>query len=203
MLPASVVMLRVLRAGLAEVTATPTRWHSHMRDWPEDERDRWLARTIEKPPSIVQGYQRAEVKFPTWVVLLGQASDDRRALADSVGRTGLVQHLGGLQRTVVNVWLWSDSMDEINVHHALIYRLMKSRLQWLIKELGTEQVLFEGANDVLPDPEWMPGEVYVRTLSWAIVSMETAIYEDEGRGTDIHTWLDASVVQGYKGGVKP
>lgn len=209
MIPAHQIVLLALRAGTADVLGAggDDLWASWFRDWPVAERDRWLVRFRAKPPAIVLGYPRRDSTIPIWACLLSSERDNRRAIGDRVAwskESGDV--IGCLEDETLSIHLWADSPDEVVVHHVAIKRMLRGRQKWIIQTLKADQLLYEGAMDVPPDPEYTPEELHVRVQTWMVTGL-AATYTDLGPPTPgadaIYTFMETATVDGVKGKVKP
>ena len=173
-----------------------------------DERDRWHDRVVAVQPEIVKGFPRGTVRFPCWSVLLASENDRVRAIGDRVVYDTVARQdvTGVIEDARISIWMWAETMDELEVHHRLVKGLMRGRTTWFIETIGYDLLVFAGAADEMPDPERSPELIHVRSQEWLFSGVE-ATYTDLGSpvstANEIHTYLDDVTVDGVQGGVTP
>ena len=153
--------------------------------------------TIEaRPPTLVHGFAHTGGPFPCWALTLG----GERTVNDYIGEDGLLLDSEGekwidpntgrvvdpklcrVEYTFVILNI-ADHPDIVVYYYQLLKYILRKNHQTLI-EADLDGLSLTGA-DMMPDPRYLPSDVFARQLTVTVQSDELWFEEFDGEGTSV------------------
>lgn len=175
-----------------------------------EERATYVRDFQEKPPTVVQGYPRANAaRFPCWSIVLEDEKEAEGALGHFIGRyqpeesTDLAEEfLGAMFDQTYGIYVYAEHPDVCGyLYHLAKFILLGSHET--LEECGIIDPEFSGG-ELAPDEGYLPENMFVRVLRVSLKSLQTVpsvLRPDPRRLRITGIWINDIVVSGIRGGV--
>jgi hypothetical protein len=210
-----------LKALAARAMTDDRLWVLLFPDWSDAARTalRNGFRSENARPTIRLAFPRSKERWPVWAVFLQQEAAPQQYLGMAEG--GVLQAVleegddpadyeqygMGTQQTIQIMVVSADSPDVCRWHALIAKRMMMAGARYFHQYISAME--YGGAQDIAPDPRYLPENLFVREQRWTFGAEEVVLelMEDEWavlRGP-VAVALDSATVdeEGTPGGVVP